>query len=168
MSWLIPALLACLAVTDGGFCGFRDAAGRDARIFKEEYYRRATRRGLLYGLAGMAVSGSFVALAIAVSPAPRALYFELITTGTWLLPILVAYATLVLLALGFWAAAEADIRTLASVVILGPFTLIRPYVVAAAAALAAWKAPSAEAAGLAVAVCFVQLTLEPWMGRAWP
>jgi hypothetical protein len=64
-------------------------------------------------------------------------------------------------------AAEADVRTLASVVILGPFTLVRPYVICAVALIGVWKAPSAVVATLVVAACGLQLSLEPWMGRGW-
>ena len=37
-------LLWILCLTDAAFAGYRDAAGRDARIFKAELYRRAIRR----------------------------------------------------------------------------------------------------------------------------
>jgi hypothetical protein len=167
MTWLVPLLLACLAITDGGFAGFRDAAGRDARIFKAEFFRRAVRRGLRFGFVGVAISGALVAGAVLLAPHPQARLEELVAGGAWMLPVLAVYATAVLVALGVWSAAEADLRTLASVVILGPFTLIRPYVIAGAALLGAWKAGSFPAALVTIAVCGVQLALEPWMGRAW-
>ena len=167
MRWLVPVLLGCLCITDGGFAGFRDAAGRTGHIFKEEYYRRAIRRGLRYGLLAAAVDGVVVGVALLASPSPLLRLDELVVCGEWLLPVLAAYATLVLLALGVWAAAEADVRTLGSVIILGPFTLIRPYVVAVAALLAAWKAPSVAAAAVTALACGVQLSIEPLLGRVW-
>ena len=46
-SWWWPLVLACLSVLDGGFAGYRDAAGRDGRVFKDQFYRRAVRRGVV-------------------------------------------------------------------------------------------------------------------------
>ena len=83
-----------------------------------------------------------------------------------MLPLAV-YASLVLAALGVWATAEADLRTLASVVILGPFTLVRPWVIVFAACLGAWHAHTWPARGAVIAVCALQLAIEPWLGRNW-
>jgi hypothetical protein len=77
--------------------------------------------------------------------------------------VLLPYATLTLVGMGIWAAAEADARTLASVVVLGPFTLIRPWVIAAAAVVGAWKAPGFTAALVTLAACGAQLAIEPWL-----
>jgi hypothetical protein len=160
-------LLAILCLTDAAFAGYRDAAGRDARIFKAELYRRAIRRGLRFGFGVAALTVVLATAALAAAPSPYARFAELTTTAWWMLPILAVYATVVLVAMGLWAAAEADVRTLASVTVLGPFTLIRPWVIAAAGALGAWHAPSVPAALVAVGACVLQIGLEPWLGRAW-
>jgi hypothetical protein len=160
-------LLAVLCLTDAAFAGYRDAAGRDARIFKAELYRRAIRRGLCFGFGVAALTVALATAVLAAAPSPPARFAELTTTAWWMLPILAVYATVVLVAMGLWAAAEADVRTLASVTVLGPFTLIRPWVIAAAGALGAWHAPSVPAALVAVGACALQIELEPWLGRAW-
>jgi hypothetical protein len=161
MSWLVPLALFALCVTDAGFAGFRDAAGRDARIFKAELFRRAIRRGLLHGILAGALG-----LGIALGATLLVPFDDLLEAARWMLLPLAGYATLVLAALGVWATAEADLRTLASVVVLGPFTLVRPLVIASAAFLGAWHAPSWPARGAVAAVCALQLAIEPWLGRA--
>jgi len=163
--WIPFGLLWTLAVVDGGFAGFRAAAGRDGRIFKEAYYRAAIRRGLRYGLAVTALAGAAITVVALASPSPQARLAELMPGAQVMLAVLGGYATLVLLALGVWATAEADLRTLASVVILGPFTMIRPWVIAGAAAWAAHVAPSDISAAVALGAGAMQLTLEPLLNR---
>ena len=167
MTALVPACLWILAVVDGGFAGFRDAAGRDARIFKQAYYRRAIRRGLRHGLVTASASAALVGLVVGLSPSPSDRIEELTRCGQSVLAVLAAYAILVLLAMGVWAAGEADLRTLASVVILGPFTLIRPYVILAAAAAGAMSAKTALTGATVLIACFLQMAIGPWLGRAW-
>lgn len=167
MSALVLLLLAGLAVTDAGFAGYRDAAGRDGRIFKAEYYRAAVRRGLWLGLQVFAF-GAVVGLALTLPFGTPARELQVLAQAFWG-PLLVggAYATLVLAALGLWAVGEADLRSLASVVVLGPFTLLRPWVIVAMAVVGAWTAAEARHA-LAVALpCAAQLTVGWWLGRGW-
>jgi hypothetical protein len=156
-----------LCVTDAAFAGFRDAAGRDARIFKADFYRAAIRRGLGAGLVVSLLVALGVGGVVAAAPDPAARFAELLVCATWLTVVLGSYATVVLLALGVWAAAEADRRTLASVLVLGPFTLVRPWVIIAAAVLAVRAAPSSWAAVAVVGACALQLAVEPWLGRRW-
>jgi hypothetical protein len=160
---ILPLAFFALSVTDAAFAGFRDAAGRDARIFKAELFRRAIRRGILGGIA-VSLAGAGLAAAVAV----LGRYGELMEAGRWMLLPLGVYATLVLAAMGVWATAEADLRTLASVVVLGPFTLVRPWVIAAAAVLGALHAASWPSRAVVLAVCALQLAIEPWLGRSWP
>ncbi|MFT3841154.1 MAG: hypothetical protein QM723_29450 [Myxococcaceae bacterium] len=164
--WMPFFLLWTLAVVDGGFAGFRSAAGRDGHIFKEAYFRSAIRRGLRYGFLVTVLAGLLIGVAAFASPSPQARVDELQPGAQVMLWVLGGYATLVLLALGIWSTAEADLRTLASVIILGPFTLIRPLVIVGAAGWAAYVAPNVVAAGLAVAVCVLQLSVEPLLNRA--
>ncbi|MFT3772840.1 MAG: hypothetical protein QM820_46230 [Minicystis sp.] len=166
---LVPLLLLwILALTDGAFAGYRDAAGRDAHIFKADYYRRAIRRGMRFALGTSALSAIVAAAVVIAAPSPAARLGELLVAARWMLLVVGAYATVVLGALGLWAAAEADLRTLASVAVLGPFTLLRPWVIAAAGALGALRAPSTPAAITAVVVCGLQWWVEPWLGRPTP
>jgi hypothetical protein len=161
MAAAIPLLLCLLAMTDAAFCGFRAAAGRDARIFKNDYFRRAIRRGLAQGFLTSALVAAGIAGMLLLSPAPLERLAELSSTARSMLWVLFPYATLVLAALGVWLAAEADARTLASVLLLGPFTLIRPWVIVAAAVVGALYAPNLAVALAAVGACGLQLTIEP-------
>ncbi|RKH74193.1 hypothetical protein [Corallococcus aberystwythensis] len=160
MNAVLPVLLALLAITDASFCGFRVAAGRDARIFKADFYRAAIRRGMLRGVFTTAAVGCGIAGACLFAPG---LFSQLLVCARAILWVLLPYATLTLVGMGVWAAAEADVRTLASVVVLGPFTLIRPWVIAAAAVVGAWKAPGPTAALVTIAACGVQMAIEPWL-----
>ncbi len=164
---MIAVALWVLCVTDAAFAGFRDAAGRDARIFKADFYRAAIRRGLMAGLVVSLLVGLGLAVIVASAPDPAARFAELLRCADWLTLVLGSYAAIVLVALGVWAAAEADLRTLASVLVLGPFTLARPWVIVAAAGLAVWAAPSTWAAAAVIGACALQLAVEPWLGRRW-
>jgi hypothetical protein len=116
------------------------------------------------------VSGLAAGLAAAVvlsAPSPSERLAEVAVSAWWMVAVLAVYATVVLLALGLWAIAEADLRTLASVTVLGPFTLLRPWVIAAAGALGAWFAPSGSVALLALGACALELLVERWMGLGW-
>lgn len=165
---LAPLLLLwILSLTDGAFAGYRDAAGRDAHIFKADYYRRAVRRGMRFALGTNAIAVILAAAVVIAAPSPATRFADLLVTARWMLLPVGAYATVVLGALGLWAAADADLRTLASVTVLGPFTLLRPWIIAAAGVLGAYRAPSTPAALAAVVVCALQGLVEPWLGRAW-
>ena len=163
--WIPFVLLWTLAVVDGGFAGFRSAAGRSGHIFKDAYYRAAIRRGLKYGMGTTLVIGAAAAVIVFVAPSPSSRLLELAIAARALLWILGTYATLVLLAVGVWSVAEVDLRTFASVIILGPLTLIRPWAILAAGAWAAHLAPSAVVSLLAVAAVVLQLCVEPLLDR---
>lgn len=104
---------------------------------------------------------------VARAPAPAETFVALSETAEVLVWSFGSYATLVLLALGAWLAAEPDVRTLASVVILGPFTLIRPWWIAATCLWAAASAPSIEGTIAAIGAAAAQLAIEPWLAREW-
>jgi hypothetical protein len=162
-----PILLATLALVDAGFSGFRDAAGRNPRIRKQGYFRRAVRRGLRCGLVSCGVVAALVVVLIARAPAPAEAFLTVSQAATSLVWSFGVYATLVLLALGVWLAAEPDLRALASVIILGPFTLIRPWWIATTCLWAAAAATTVEAAIAAIGAAVAQLLIEPWLARGW-
>lgn len=130
---MTPLLLASLAVVDAAFAGFRAAAGRNARIFKLAYYRRSVARGALAGLALVAVLGLLTVWTLARSPDPAAQYAELVRVGDRMLWVLGSYAALVSLALVVYFVADWDLRSLSTVAILGPFTLLRVWMIALSA-----------------------------------
>lgn len=148
---MIPLLLASLAILDATFAGFRAAAGRDARIFKRAYYRRALLTGAGSGALLVAVLAVATGLALVASPDPGALYGDLLAIGARMLQVFLGYAILVLGALALYATARMELRILATVSILGPFTLLRPAVVVAATAWGAIPSRSPAAIALTLA-----------------
>lgn len=132
---MTPLLLTLLAIVDASFAGFRAAAGRNARVFKFAYYRESLLRGALAGVALVAVLAVLTALTLLAVPNPAHQYAELIAVGGRMLWVLGAYAALVIAALVVYAVADWDLRSLATVAILGPFTLLRAWVIALASAV---------------------------------
>ena len=130
---MIPALMIAFAVLDLAFAGFRAAAGRDGRIDKRGHYTRA----MLVGAgAGGVFSGVMALVTWAVvrrAAAPGALFGELVEIGGRMALVFAGYALLVPAALVVYGLSRHEVRTLAIVAILGPFTLGRPLVIAAAA-----------------------------------
>lgn len=169
---MIPLSLAVLAVVDAAFAGFRAAAGRNARIFKAAYYRQSLTRGACAGAALVVVLAALTAVALACSPDATHQYAELIVVGGRMLQVLGAYATLVLAALVVYGVADWNLRSLATVAILGPFTLLRPWVVALACVvgLSAGVGPTTWALTSAScgAVVLLGRGLDRWYSRRSP
>lgn len=164
---MIPALLVALALVDAMLCGFRDAAGRCLPIEKAGYYRRAVARGLVAGLIVLAGLGAVAGLLIGTAADPAGSYSTMCSAGASMVWVYGSYATLVFLALGGYLIPDEDVSTLATVIILGPFTMLRPWVIWAGAAAAIVAAREVRTAVLAVAAATVMSGLEPALGRAW-
>jgi hypothetical protein len=147
---VIPALLAFLAVLDAAFAGFRAAAGRDGRIFKRAYYRHALALGAASGAALVAALAALTVTAFLASGDAAALYAELLRIGARMLQVIFVYVALVLAALALYATARLELRALATVSVLGPFTLLRPWIVVAATAWGVTAARGAVAVVLTV------------------
>lgn len=159
-----PLLLAVLAIVDAGFSGYRSALGVNPRIRKDAYYRRAIRRGLRVGVLACAVTAALLSALFLGSPSAE-LWADLLARATVLVWSFGTYATLVLLGLGVWFIAEADARTLASVLVLGPFTLIRPLWILATCFAAAVGATTWLGAVAPLLAAGTQLAIEPWLAR---
>ena len=164
---LVLVALLVLAITDAAFCGYRDAAGRNPLIRKAGFYRRALRRGIGLGFANAVLAAILFGALLASSRDPGALWADCAAAAASLLWVVVPYATIVLVALGGWTAAEQDVRTLASVVLLGPLSLARPFVILGGAAVAIAARPSLAIMVLALATAALQLAAGPLLARAW-
>lgn len=163
---MIPSLLVALALVDAMFCGFRDAAGRNLAIDKRAYFRRAIARGLAAGALAVVLLAAFAALLITTAPVPAAVYSDMISAGATMVWIFATYATLVFAALLAYLVPSTDVSTLATVIVLGPFTMLRPWVVAAGAIAAALTAREPRTAVLALVAGAVLASLERLLGRA--
>jgi hypothetical protein len=158
-------LLYLLATCDAAFCGYRAAAGRSALLFKRGYYLRAMVRGALWGQLAVALAGLVAALLLSWSPAPGQLLGDYASAGGRLLEVYLPYAVVIGLAFGVRAVPSVDLRSLASVVIFGPMTLLRPAIVVGGGAWAVFNVPRAEVAILVGAVIPVVLFLERFLAR---
>jgi hypothetical protein len=156
------ALLSVLALIDAGFAGFRDAAGRDPRVFKwrDGIYPRAIVRGLIAGVIAQLVVAALVgtpALLLELGDDYR-------RAADAMLWVLVPYTLFVLGAFIPYFIPSIEVRTLVSVIVFGPCTLARPLVMLAAAIAAMITVPRpAVCAAVAVAVG-VTVLLEPALG----
>jgi hypothetical protein len=157
-----PLWLALLAIVDAAFAGFRAAAGRNARIFKFVYYRQSLLRGAFAGAGLVAALAVLTALTLACVPDATQQYAELVVVGRRMLWVLGAYAALVIAALVVYALADWDLRSLATVAILGPFTLLRAWVIALASAVGL----SAGVGGVTWALTLVSCAAVVLLGRA--
>jgi hypothetical protein len=164
---VIPALLAALALVDAMFCGFRDAAGRTLAIDKRAHDRRAVARGLRAGIAAVLALSLLAAALILTAPDPGGLYSAMCVAGERMVWVYGAYATLVFFALLAYLIPDVDVSILATVLILGPFTMLRPWLIWAGALWAAWSAREPRTAVLAVASAAALSALQPLLGRAW-
>ncbi|MGW6462171.1 hypothetical protein ACWF94_40655 [Streptomyces sp. NPDC055078] len=158
-------LLLVLALTDAAFSGLRASAGRNGRIRKAAAHVLAARRGVAVGAPALALTAVVATglLLLADSPADR--YAELDAGARRMLLVITPYATVVGLGLACCLWAPLRVGTLASVVGLGPLTLLRPVVVLAGAAAAGWGSlPAAAVAATASASAFL---VEPLTHRRW-
>jgi hypothetical protein len=157
---MIPFLLWLLATIDSAFIGYREAAGRNALIEKRAYYRRALLRGALFGQVAILIVGAIAAVALATSSDPRALFtgFELV--GARMLTVYIPYALILLITFCVRVLPSVDIRSITSVLIFGPFTLIRPAVVLAGAAWGVMAAPSAVTMVIVATIVVLMLGLD--------
>jgi hypothetical protein len=78
----------------------------------------------------VALLGALTLLLLMTSADAARQYAELLSVGERMLWVFVPYAVLVLTALVVYLVADYDLRAFATVAILGPFTLIRPWVIA--------------------------------------
>lgn len=157
---MIPFLLWLLATIDSAFIGYREAAGRNALVEKRAYYRRALLRGALFGQVAVLVVGAITAIVLATSSDPRALFTRFELVGARMLMVYIPYALILLITFCVRALPSVDIRSITSVLIFGPFTLIRPAVVLAGAAWGVMAAPSAVTMVIVATIVVLMLGLD--------
>jgi hypothetical protein len=161
---MIPILLYLLATIDAACCGYRDAAARSALIRKDSYYRRALLRGAIYGQAAIAVAGALILIFILSSSNPALLINDLNEAGRRMLIVYLPYAIIVVVALALRLIASVDLRSITSMLIFGPFILIRSFIAVAGLAWAMIAVSRAEIILLGLLVLLLMLSLEPFLG----
>ena len=162
---MTPSTLAVLAIVDAAFAGFRAAAGRNARVFKRAYYARNMLLGSLFGVILVAGLAGLTLLLLAISTDPAGRYAELVAVGRRMLWVLVPYSGLVLSALVLYRFSDHDLRAFATVAILGPFTLLRPWVIASGAAVGLYASADRGAWVLTIIACASVILLGRLLDR---
>jgi len=153
-------LLWLLATVDSAFIGYRDAAGRSALIDKRHYYRRALLRGALMGQIAVAIAGIVAVGLLAATPQPALLLDTFEHVATRMLMVYVPYALILIATFFVRAIPSVDIRSITSVLVFGPFTLIRPLVVLAGAIWGLLAAPTASVTLLLSLIVILMLEME--------
>lgn len=165
---MIGPLLFVLATLDAAFVGWRSAAGRTGIVRKVPYYMRAMLRGAMAGQVGIFAIALTVALCFWFAPGFNALWQDFEKFGEVLLWFFIPYATIAVLAFVPRFTPSVDIRSMTNVVIFGPFTLIRPYLVVAGVLTGLLLVPRWETLALGAVIVASTLLLEPvldWMYR---
>jgi hypothetical protein len=152
--------MVALAVLDTTLAGFRAAAGRDGRIDKR--YARAMRLGFGAGVGVAALAGLATAV-VALRPGGAEVYADLVRIGLRMLPVFGVFGLMVIAALAVYAASRHEVRTFATVAILGPFTLARPWVIVLATVYGVVGAHSVSAVALTVLASAGVLAAERWL-----
>ena len=159
----LAAVLVTLAALDGAFAGFRASRGRDGLVWHAAADRVAAARGA--GLSALLVGpvGALV-LVDAARPGRTAMYNKAAVAA---LTVYGPYAVLVLVALGAYLTLSWRRAFLASAVLLGPLTLVRPIVAVAGVVFAAVRTGDLHATVLMAAAAAAVLAVEPACGRRW-
>lgn len=164
MSTIIAVVLAALAVLDGSFAAFRSSVGRTGLIDHRDSDLQAMRRGA--AMAALLLLPVAVLATIDVLRGADRLH-AYTRTGEGMVIIYLPYAALVLAALCVYGLLGWRLKYLASAVILGPFTLLRPAVAVLGLVFGAiWSRDTAAIllAGLSVAAV---LMIESLADRGW-
>jgi L-asparagine transporter-like permease len=158
-------LLWLLATVDSTFIGYREAAGRNALIDKRAYFQRAMIRGVLFGQVAVVIVGLVAAGILAATPQPARLFDTFEQVAARMLMVYVPYALIITITFIIRAIPSVDIRSITSVLVFGPFTLIRPLVVLAGAIWGILAAPTAPVLLLVVLIISLMLGMEYALSR---
>jgi hypothetical protein len=160
----VAATLLLLALLDGTFAGFRASQGRTGLLDHHGADRRAAVRG---GAVVAALLAPLIAAASAdaITHPARLTAYE--RAGEAMLAVYGPYAVLVLAALLSYSVLGWRQRYLASALILGPFTFLRPAIAVVGAVFACVVASDTIVALIAGLATTAVLTVEPVADRLW-
>lgn len=162
----VPAALCALALLDAAFAGFRASVGRDARLVDHRFNVGAAAWGLAVGAGGLALIAAATLPWLAGSTSRADRYADLVAAGGRMLTVYVPMALLNLAAIVVYlAVTNHELRAVAMTLVLGPFTLLRPVVIAGGAAWAAagGTVPTAMGATVAAAVTIATGPAVGWL-----
>jgi hypothetical protein len=157
--------LYLLATLDGALCGFRAFAGRSALIHKRPYYTGAILRGAMAAQGASFLSLGVLLVATALSHHRSELRGDLAAAAGRMLWIFTPYAAAVLFHLSLRALPSTDIRAATSVMVLGPLTGLRPFVMIAGVLYGVRSSQLLETKFLGIFVLAAMLLLESLLSR---
>lgn len=161
---IVAASFLVLALLDAGFSGFRASLGRTGLIDHRRSDVLATFRGAVLGVALLSPASALFAVDVGLLDAsPRSYRIA----GAAALMTFAPYAGLTLLALAAYALLGWRQKYLASAVVLGPFTLVRPLVVATGALIAIVRVDDVAVSMVVLLSATAMLAVEPLAGRMW-
>ena len=159
----VAGTLLFIAALDFMFAGFRASCGRVGLVRHRRADVLASRRGLALG----ALLVGPVAAAIAVDAARSDRIDHYSAAGRAMLGVYLPYGLVVLLALAAYLTLSWRFRFLASALLLGPLTLVRPLVALVGAGAVWWATRDAIMGVLCLAAVVAVLAVEPAAGRRW-
>lgn len=149
--------LVLLGLLDAAFSGFRSAQGRSGLID----HAHADRVGMLRGVH-LFPWLSLPALAVLAIDLFLGQDLQAYGSSADLFVLIIApFAVIVLVALAAYGILRWELRYLASAIILGPCTFLRPYVVSAAAVVVIVRAGEVSVAIAATLAVIAVLAVEP-------
>jgi hypothetical protein len=163
----IVTALATLVFFDALLTGFRAAAGRNGRIAKSDYYRRALTRGAVAALLVVGAHSALAAALVAAAPDPAGAWRDFLRAGRDCVAVFGTFATLTSVAIAFWFAPSRELRLVPTLLVLGPLTLVRPLVIVSGLAFAAARTPTPRVYVMALAAAASMLALESLLGRSY-
>ena len=163
----IAVLLAGLAWVDCLLCGMRVVVGTEGRIHKRAYYVAAVVRASGAGLASVGALAAFTGLLVSTAPETATSWRSFVAAGRVCVVVFGAFASATFAAFGFYFSPACDFRVLSNVLVFGPLTLARPYVIAAGLAAGAYAAADLRVSVLALVAGTVMLSFQPLLGRRY-
>lgn len=159
----MTALALCLlALADASFSGFRAHAGRDGRIVKRRAKTMAALTGLVAGLVVLAVLAMLLLGSIAIGATTHA---ELDAAGERILLVYGCYALAITAGLAAYFSPWLEVQSLATMLVLGPGTFIRPIVVIGGAVVGAIDGGGWIVGASAFLAAGLMLLIEPVLWR---
>ena len=164
---LVAIVLWVLASLDAAFVGFRDAAGRNPRVHKRQFFARAMAMGLGWGQVASLLGLLWLGAVVGSAADPGAALADQVALAEGMIGIYGAYAAVVLGALLVYAVPHPDVSSLATVLVLGPLTLGRPAVIGVGALWGFVDCPTWRTGLSALLAAGMMLALEPLLGMRW-
>lgn len=162
-SLAVAGVLLFTAALDAMFAGFRASCGRSGLVRHRRADILASRRGLALGVLFVGP----VATAIAVDAARSDQIDQYSAAGRAMLGVYLPYGLVVLLTLAAYCTLGWRFGFLASALLLGPLTLVRPLVALVGGGAAWWVTRDATVGILGLAAVVAVLAVEPAAGRRW-